>query len=208
MERKIYFNTHFVILSDGKNTKFSGETHICNNKTEILHIITTYINNPTQDICIVYHDFEYLCNEVNNQFNYIEAAGGIVENEHHAIVCIYRNNMWDLPKGKAEKGETPEQTAIREVCEETGLHSVSIHSFICSTWHTYQHPKGMVLKQTYWYAMNSHSEQKLIPQIEEGITQIDWIPLSHISIVYSQTYQSIRDVLHSFYHTSNRNTQI
>ena len=30
--------------------------------------------------------------------------------------------LWSLPKGHVEQGETAEQTAIREVAEETGIH--------------------------------------------------------------------------------------
>lgn len=33
-----------------------------------------------------------------------------------------RYDDWGLPKGKADKGETPEETAVREVLEETGFH--------------------------------------------------------------------------------------
>jgi 8-oxo-dGTP pyrophosphatase MutT (NUDIX family) len=32
-----------------------------------------------------------------------------------------RPNEWFLPKGHIENGETPGQTALREVCEETGV---------------------------------------------------------------------------------------
>ena len=31
--------------------------------------------------------------------------------------------LWSLPKGHIEEGETPEQAAIREVAEETGINS-------------------------------------------------------------------------------------
>jgi 8-oxo-dGTP pyrophosphatase MutT (NUDIX family) len=34
---------------------------------------------------------------------------------------------WSLPKGTPDDGETPEQTALREVREETGLHVRILH---------------------------------------------------------------------------------
>jgi len=57
----------------------------------------------------------------------IRAAGGIVL-RHTAdgvreVLLVHRPkyNDWSLPKGKADSGERPEQTALREVEEETGL---------------------------------------------------------------------------------------
>lgn len=43
----------------------------------------------------------------------------MVYNQKGEILFIKRNGRWDLPKGKAEKRETIEETAIREVEEET-----------------------------------------------------------------------------------------
>ena len=50
------------------------------------------------------------------QFKLIEAAGGVIQNSK-GILFIYRNNKWDLPKGKVEKKEKLPLAAIRE-CEE------------------------------------------------------------------------------------------
>ncbi|SRR5579875_444533 len=38
-----------------------------------------------------------------------------------ALVGYPRENIWTLPKGTPGPGETPEETALREVREETGL---------------------------------------------------------------------------------------
>lgn len=56
----------------------------------------------------------------------VEAAGGFVWREKHGewqVLLVHRPRYddWTLPKGKADPGETPEQTARREVEEETGL---------------------------------------------------------------------------------------
>jgi len=47
-------------------------------------------------------------------------AGGLVTNENNELLMIFRRGKWDLPKGKADEGETVEACALREVEEETG----------------------------------------------------------------------------------------
>lgn len=54
------------------------------------------------------------------------SAGGLVFDAHGRVAIIARHSRsghleWCLPKGHIEKGETPEQTAVREVHEETGI---------------------------------------------------------------------------------------
>lgn len=38
-----------------------------------------------------------------------------------ALIATRRHSRWQLPKGTVEAGESPEQTAVREVAEEAGL---------------------------------------------------------------------------------------
>lgn len=54
------------------------------------------------------------------------SAGGLIFNDKDEVAIIARHSRsghleWCLPKGHIEKGETPEETAIREVHEETGI---------------------------------------------------------------------------------------
>ena len=56
----------------------------------------------------------------------VSAAGGVVYRRSRAgieVVLVARpaEGLWALPKGKPNDGETIEQTALREVAEETGL---------------------------------------------------------------------------------------
>lgn len=56
----------------------------------------------------------------------VQAAGGVVvrdgpDGPRVALVHRPRYDDWSLPKGKADAGETPEATALREVAEETGM---------------------------------------------------------------------------------------
>lgn len=54
------------------------------------------------------------------------SAGGLVFDARGRVAIIARHSRsghleWCLPKGHIEKGETPQQTAVREVHEETGI---------------------------------------------------------------------------------------
>lgn len=48
---------------------------------------------------------------------------GIIFNEEGKVLLVHRTDydLWNLPGGGAERGETPWQTTIREIKEETGF---------------------------------------------------------------------------------------
>jgi mutator protein MutT len=128
---------------------------------------------------------------------FIQAGGGLVENEQSEVLFIFRRGKWDLPKGKLDKGETLEQCAIREVEEETGISGLQLKRFLLVTEHEYVEKGKKVLKETHWWLMKTHGNQTLIPQEEEDITEIRWIGSSDFSLVLQNTYPAIVDVLKS-----------
>ena len=73
------------------------------------------------------------------------------------ILVLYKNfknryEGWVLPKGTVEPGEKYQQTALREVKEETGARA-SIVKFIGKSQYRFSVPEGEVNKQVYWYLM-------------------------------------------------------
>jgi bis(5'-nucleosidyl)-tetraphosphatase len=57
------------------------------------------------------------------------SAGAIVYNQTKGFrryVLLFNGGHWDFPKGNMEKGESEEQTVLREVREETGLGSIAL----------------------------------------------------------------------------------
>ena len=134
--------------------------------------------------------FEEFC----SHFVVVPAAGGLVRNRAGKYLLIYRHNLWDLPKGKQEPGESIEQCALREVEEETGLHDLQLGERICITHHTYQLFGQKILKHTYWYQMTDDREEALLPQQEEDITRAEWVEKERLPEYLEGTYPSIVEV--------------
>lgn len=123
------------------------------------------------------------------------AAGGLVYNEEGALLMIYRRGYWDLPKGKIEEGEATAAAAMREVEEETGVHSLRIEGHVSDTYHTYFMYENYVLKKTYWYKMATDFKDTLIAQTEEDISEVRWVLPKDLPGLLQKTYPNIRAVL-------------
>jgi NUDIX domain len=79
-------------------------------------------NSGNIRVCALYaEDADKLWADFRSCFTELPAAGGCVFNEQQELLVFFRRGSWDLPKGKIDPGETPEQASVREVQEETGL---------------------------------------------------------------------------------------
>lgn len=125
----------------------------------------------------------------------IKAAGGIVANEENRYLFIFRNGRWDLPKGKLDLGEKARNAAVREVEEECGIHIDKLGNKICNTYHVYEMNKELILKKTSWYWMMAVNQHTLIPQLEEGITDVRWLGRADFKMIQQNTYPLIRDLM-------------
>ncbi|MBP9151638.1 MAG: NUDIX hydrolase [Flavobacteriales bacterium] len=130
----------------------------------------------------------------SSHFKIVEAAGGLVKNSNGDWLFIHRNGMWDLPKGKMEKGESIEECAVREVAEECGIAEPTIIRPLSTTYHTYTLKGQRVLKPTYWFLMKSNDTSELIPQTEEGISEVKWIATMEAIELVKGSFGSIRAV--------------
>ncbi len=128
-------------------------------------------------------------------FDRVEAGGGLVLNEEGEPLLIYRNEHWDLPKGKLGRGETPADGALREVMEETGLKKVRIVMPLPVTYHLMRNDKGFQVKKTWWYRMQAHTAQELVPQVSEGILIVKWVPLNALECSLGRMWPSLRVVM-------------
>lgn len=133
--------------------------------------------------------------EWKKQFINIDAAGGMVMRPDRSFLGIYRMDKWDLPKGKADPGETPEVTALREVEEECGIGGLEVVHKITDTYHIYPLRSDFVLKKTSWFLMSWNGSGELIPETEEGIEELRWFTKSDVGTFCADTYGSVAEVV-------------
>lgn len=97
------------------------------------------------------------------------SCGGVVIH-NGKILLLYKSQNgrymgWVLPKGTVEKGETFQQTALREVKEETNS-DAEIIKYIGKTQYTFRGNNEIVNKTVHWYLMVTDS-YNCKPQAEE-----------------------------------------
>lgn len=145
-------------------------------------------------LLVVYEDFELALNQVFQNYEFMDAAGGIVKSKLRYLF-IERHGMWDIPKGKLDAHEQPWEAAIREIEEECGILGPTIDHLIGITFHTYSYMGRLTIKKNWWYALNYTGSMEVTPQEEESITQAIWIEKNEWKIIRENTYDSIREVL-------------
>jgi len=85
--------------------------------------------------------------------------------------------LWSLPKGHIEEGETPEEAAIREVAEETGIQSeISRELGVIDFWFM---AGGKRIHKTVHHYLFKEVGGKLAPQVTE-VDEVRWFPLEQI----------------------------
>lgn len=129
------------------------------------------------------------------------SAGGLIFNESGEVAIIARHSRsghleWCLPKGHIEKGETPEQTAVREVHEETGIKGKVT---------------GSIATIDYWFTGENQRVHKLVHhfvlrQVSGHLTvegdpdheaeDAAWVPFHELPAVLS--YPNERRIVHLY----------
>jgi ADP-ribose pyrophosphatase YjhB (NUDIX family) len=191
---KVFVNNKPIILSDKPAVDSNCEIYLYKEISfnEVLHKLR---HTQTSGIYLYHTDLIFLWNEFKAFFTTVNAAGGMVFKDHKEILLIFRNQNWDLPKGKMEKDESREETAIREVEEECGITKLSIQKTLQTTYHIFYEANKNKLKITYWFLMKTTDDKDPVPQQEEGITLAEFIPLSNITSIYDSMYSNIKNLI-------------
>ncbi len=190
----IYFGNRLISISAPKEAKKIKCKQIiyCKDIKSFDKIYNTFLlNEGITNLSVVSIHSKKIFKHLKNKYIHIKAAGGIVFNANDEVLVIKRDGLWDLPKGKIEKNEKKKQAAVREVEEECGITNPVIETKMLKTFHTYTINKKQIFKTTHWYSMKYNGCEKLIPQLEERITEVKWIPLNRINVIMENSYRSL-----------------
>lgn len=192
---RIYINEKVILLTESEPKKAAHFQKIDSQAFDLKIIYTWILAHKNNNFYVLCANPKAFLKQVKQSVTLIEAAGGLVKNENKDLLFIYRNDKWDLPKGKIEKGETVKEAAVREVEEECSIVVNKLGKKICNTYHVYVSREEIVLKKTYWFKMRCKGQNKLKPQKEEGITDVRWFKPNDIDAILANTFPSILDVL-------------
>ena len=160
-----------------------------------LAIVKALRNKNTKAVYLYHLKEEKLEKHFLKYFPVVEAAGGLVEHTDGRYLFIYRNDKWDLPKGKIEKNEVIIDAAIREVMEETGVGDLTVTKPLNTTYHVFNSKGKFKLKKTYWFLMKSNYNAPLVPQEEENIQAAVWRSKTDFSLLMENAYENIKILL-------------
>ncbi|AMA48731.1 MULTISPECIES: NUDIX hydrolase [Flavobacterium] len=159
---------------------------------DIEQLIVSYFQNKIQKAYLYHPDEKEILNTLKSKIKVNFAGGGLVYNNKGEVLFIYRGGKWDLPKGGIDKGEEIEETAIREVEEETGVTNLRITKKLQKTYHIFRRNGKYRLKITQWYEMQTDYEGLLVGQLEEGIEKVAWLNPNQIDEALTNSYENIK----------------
>jgi ADP-ribose pyrophosphatase YjhB (NUDIX family) len=110
------------------------------------------------------------------------AGGLVVDSERSRAVLIGRLDrhgklLWSLPKGHIEARETVEQTAIREVKEETGI-SARVLGSLGSIDYWFVAERRRVHKTVHHFLLEAVGGELSDEDVE--VTEVAWVPIAEV----------------------------
>ena len=110
------------------------------------------------------------------------SAGGVVVRttaSGYDVCLVSDGRHWGLPKGNLEPGETPEQAALREISEETGIDRTGLAIVAALTASEYVYRRRdigrLIFKRVHQFLVTAPPDAALRPQPTE-IVEAAWLP--------------------------------
>lgn len=129
--------------------------------------------------------------------NILVSSGGVLYRvESNAIeVCLIAKRemrVWALPRGRVEPGETPEQTAIREVREETGF-TASVQEKVDEiNFHFYSRSDDRLIHRVVHFYLMPCVSGELGP-LDKEVDTAQWYPIDQA--VRTLKYENEKEIL-------------
>jgi len=159
---------------------------------DIEQLIVSMFNNKVKKAFLYHPDEKETLKVLKEKIPVAKAGGGLVYNKKGEVLFIFRNGKWDLPKGGIEKNEEIEDTAMREVEEETGVSGLKITQKLQKTYHVFKRNGTYRLKITHWFEMKTDFTGTLFGQLEEGIEKVAWLNPDQIKEALTNSYENIK----------------
>jgi 8-oxo-dGTP pyrophosphatase MutT (NUDIX family) len=87
----------------------------------------------------------------------------------------FKSEYWDFPRGNIEKGEKPEDTALREIKEETGIENVKIFkNFREIVKWFYRRENELVSKEVIYFLAQTEEEKVKLSEENVGYEWLDY----------------------------------
>ncbi len=199
---KVFLNDRLIEIGGSVNDKKNNlvvkfEEHA--GADDIQNWFGDFVTKNSEKVTLVHPNPVHFFQLFRSVFLEVPASGGVVKSEDR-LLFIFRNEKWDLPKGKIDKGESPREAALREVSEECGISGQRIEKQLLSTFHIYKSPysktKGQwIFKETYWFEMIYDGTGEIVPQVEEGITEVKWFRKNELDEVLANTYENLKQII-------------
>ncbi len=159
---------------------------------DIKQLIVNFFQNKIDKAYLYHPDEREIMKTLKAKIPVTKAGGGLVYNKKGEVLFIFRNGKWDLPKGGMDKGEDIEDTAIREVEEETGVNKLVITNKLQKTYHVFKRNGVYKLKVTHWFEMKSDFDGIPVGQAEEGIEKVAWLNQEQVTEALKNSYENIK----------------
>lgn len=191
---KVFVNDKPIILTTQVEKESKFKNYLLK-PVNIRKVIKELNTTAIKEIRLIHHNEDKLLKLFLKKLPNVIAGGGKVINENGDILFIFRNGKWDLPKGKTEKKESIEVSAIREVEEETGVTDLKITKPLDTTYHIFKRNGRYRIKITYWFEMTTDFNGEFIPEEKEGITKVAWLNSEEIKEALENSYANIKSLI-------------
>ena len=143
-------------------------------------------------------------------------AGALIIRGHKVLIFerIDRPGEWQLPQGGIDVGETPVQTAFRELYEETGLHSTDVRLIAeHPEWLPYQYPPEVISRGNHlgqiqrWFVFEMLADDSAITLTvdhHQEFTAYKWVDANELTQITSDFKRPVYQKLYEFLQTIER----